>query len=79
MRPWANAPVDDLICPLPYDVQRLRSLFPAANARTEVAVLNTWFDRDRPVDVTPQKMLCKPSVGNVSQLEQDVRRLLRYR
>jgi hypothetical protein len=67
VRPWANAPVDDRIRPLPYDVQRLRSLFPATNARTEVAVLNTWFDRDDPADVTPQKMLCKPSLGNVSR------------
>jgi hypothetical protein len=65
-RPWAHAPEDAMIRPLPYDVQRLRSLYPGSGSRTEVAVLNTWFDAADPDDVTPQKMLCKPSSGNVA-------------
>jgi hypothetical protein len=65
-RPWANAPVDAMIRPLPYDVRQLRTMFRASGSRTEVAVLNTWMDKDSTAVVTPQKMLCAPSVGAVA-------------
>lgn len=64
-RPWAHVAPDAMIRPLPYDVRQLRSQFPASGARTEVAVLNTWIDTASTAEVTPQKMLCKPSVGAV--------------
>ena len=65
VRPWANAPVDDMIRPLPYDVQRLRSLFPGSNARTTGA--QYVVRRGRPGRRHAAEMLCKPSVGNVSR------------
>jgi len=61
-RPWANRTGPNSIRPLPADIRKLRSLYPLGTTRTEVAVLNTWYD---PTDVTAgpanQKMLCKPS------------------
>ena len=62
-RPWAHAPADAMIRPLPYDVRQLRSLFPGSGSRTEVAILNTWMDKSSTDPATPQNMLCAPSVG----------------
>jgi len=55
-RPWANAPGEAMIRPLPYDVRELRRLYPGSTARTAVSVLNTWFVRD------DSGMLCSPNV-----------------
>lgn len=63
-RPWANRTGPHSIRPLPADIRKLCSLYPLGTTRTEVAVLNTWYD---PADVTAgaasQRMLCKPSQG----------------
>jgi hypothetical protein len=66
-RPWANRVADDAIRPLPDDVEGLRSLYPLADTRREVAVLNTWYDPIVSTETYPaadQKQLCKPSLGS---------------
>jgi hypothetical protein len=66
-RPWANRVADDAVRPLPDDVEGLRSLYPLADTRREVAVLNTWYDPIVPTGAYPaadQKQLCKPSLGS---------------
>lgn len=67
-RPWANRVADDAIRPLPDNVEGLRSLYPLAGTRREVAVLNTWYDPIVSTETYPaadQKQLCKPSLGSV--------------
>jgi hypothetical protein len=67
-RPWANRVGDDAIRPLPDDVEALRDLYPATGARTEVAVLNSWFDdttlSSGAYPAAQQTFLCQPSLGD---------------
>jgi hypothetical protein len=62
-RPWAHAPVDAMIRPLPYDVKELRRLFPASGSRTEVAVLNTWMVHEDPAAA------CAPNLVKAENLD----------
>ncbi len=65
-RPWANRPGADSIRPLPADIRALRSMYPAGTGRSDVALLNTWFDpADTSVGAARQKMLCNPSQARI--------------
>jgi hypothetical protein len=70
--PWAGGgrTEAEAIRPLPDDVSFLRNKYPGAGpARSEVAVLNTWFTATSIVDAngnpvaTPQHLNCAPSLG----------------
>lgn len=64
--PWANRTGPHSVRPLPDDVEFLRDWYPAAGARSEVAVLNTWFNDSVNVPLgqaAPQRFNCAPSLG----------------
>jgi len=60
--PWANRDRTEAVRPLPADVRTLRRHYPQAGSRTEVAVLNTWFEPSLS-DAADQIHLCQPSLG----------------
>ncbi len=66
-RPWANRPGAESIRPLPDDVRGLRNLYPPAAgspARSEVALLNSWFDAGNIASgAATQFQNCAPSLG----------------
>lgn len=65
VHPWQNAPESDRVAPLGDDRQALRSFYPAATARPDVAVLNTWFVPSGDVETPGEQFrLCKPSPGD---------------
>ena len=71
-RPWANRVADDAIRPLPDDVEGLRSLYPLAGTRREVAVLNTWYNPIVSTETYPaanQQQLCEPSLGSAWNID----------
>jgi hypothetical protein len=72
-RPWANRAEDEMIRPLPDDVEALRDIYPASPgllgppSRSDVAVLNTWFDSSAgsvTEGAATQLGLCAPSLGD---------------
>jgi hypothetical protein len=64
--PWANRAAQDAVRPLPYDIGRLRRLYPASGATTDVALLNTWYGppTDPDDNAGGQYQLCLPSSGS---------------
>ncbi len=62
--PWANGTGPRSARPLPDDVRFLRDRYGAAGGRSEVAVLNTWFDPSQVnLGAAPQRFNCAPSLG----------------
>jgi hypothetical protein len=65
--PWAGGGGDmaDAIKPLPDDVRALRDLYPASGDRSEIALLTTWYDRNRITSgAADQVWVCSPSRGS---------------
>jgi hypothetical protein len=69
--PWANRRGSNSIRPLPDDVRFLRDLYSAAGTRSEVAVLNTWWDSAAAVTQgsRPQEFNCAPSLGTTDSVQ----------
>jgi hypothetical protein len=62
--PWANRTPDEMIRPLPADVRTLRDLYPGPGSRSEVALLNTYFDAGQLENgAATHQQLCRPSLG----------------
>jgi len=64
--PWANRPSADAVRPLPYDAYLLRTRYPAADSRWDIAVLGTGMQppSDPKGDAGNQIKLCAPSSGS---------------
>jgi hypothetical protein len=65
-RPFANRASGEQLMPLPDDVEFFRDQYPAAGSRSEVAVLNTWYEAIVSADTYPaanQYRLCQPAKG----------------
>jgi hypothetical protein len=65
--PWAGGGRGEqaAVRPLPDDLEGLRHLYPAGGTRTEIAVLNTWFESSAPYDdAAILRGLCAPSLGD---------------
>jgi hypothetical protein len=65
--PWAGGGRSerDAVRPLPDDAEALRALYPSGGNRHEVALLNTWFDRNAVYNGSAiQHGLCSPSLGD---------------
>ena len=67
-RTWINRPYADKIKPLPDDIEGLRDLYPDSSTRTEIALLNSWYDPDNnsggSYPAAQQDFLCAPSTGS---------------
>lgn len=63
---WANRDPDEMLMPLPDDVQGLRSQYPATidEPRYDIALFNSWFRHGTRDDLPGQhEFLCAPSRG----------------
>lgn len=67
--PWANRAASDSVRPLPWEIGRLRTLYPQTGTppyptHYDVAVLNNWYGAPQPDDdAASQVKLCTPSAG----------------
>lgn len=67
--PWANRAAADSIRPLPWEIGRLRTLYPQTGTppyatHYDLAVLNNWYAAPQPNDdAASQVKLCTPSAG----------------